>query len=301
MSSREPLAGERFELELGSEAYPPLLAQIDHPPKRLYGIGSQDALRPGVAVIGSRKATPYGLRCAHLFASRAAERGAVIISGGARGCDQQAHRAAVELSGPTVVCFAGGADVVYPAKGRKLFEQVLSCGGAIVSEHPWGTQPLRPFFVQRNRIIAGLAKLLLIAEAGLPSGTFTTADAALSNGRDVVVVPGAITSANSRGSNSLFFQGARPVVDVKTFDAELDAAFADIPLALMPLSSREEETACFTDDPVLKALSAEAYNPSELAAYFSFSLSELVERLGQYEMAGLVQRRGDGRYQVVPK
>ena len=232
-SSGRVLRGKRFSVERGSALYPEMLEDMPQPPERLYGIGNPELLRSAcVAVVGARKATPYGISCTELFAGQAAQRNATIVSGGALGCDQAAHRAALVHGAPTVVVFGGGVDEVYPKRGFALFQEILDAGGAIVSEHADDEPPLPAYFVRRNRIIAGLARLLLIVEAGLPSGTFTTADFALKAGREVCAVPGAISSPNSRGSNRLIYDGASPVVDHETFASVLDLAFADAPLSL---------------------------------------------------------------------
>lgn len=220
-----PVKGPRSELTWDDARFPAALARIPDPPKRLYVVGDTAALQEGLAVVGARKATPYGIGCATRFAQAAAERGVVIISGGARGCDAAAHRAALEAGTPTVVFLGGGCDELYPAEHESLFQRIVDAGGALVSEHPWGRTPRPYMFRARNRLIAGLARAVLIVEAGLPSGTFSTADEALAAGRDVLVVPGAITSPSSRGANRLLHQGAVPIVDDETFADALFSLF----------------------------------------------------------------------------
>lgn len=304
MSTQYPtLSGQRFEIARSDPAYPQLLAQVQDAPERIYGIGNPEALRPGIAVIGARKATPYGLVAARRFAEHAARRGVPIISGGARGCDQEAHKAALKMQTPTVVVFGSGADVVYPRTGAKLFQQVIDAGGAVISENPWGFAPLAYTFLRRNRIIAGLSMLLVIAEAGMPSGTFSTADAALSADRAVACVPGSITSPYSKGANYLISQGAYPLLDEAALDVAIDAAFAHLPLSVMEAVPAGDEASrwdkALAGDPLLAALAAEAYTPGELSAYFGFSAAELGRLLSHYEIEGLVERGRDGRYQAV--
>lgn len=304
MSHERVLRGERFEIDIDSELYPPILADAPDPPRVIYGIGNPGALQPGIAVIGSRKASPYGLACAELFASRIAQRGITIVSGGALGCDQRAHRMALEHGSPTVVVFGSAPDVTYPKRGHALFQRVIDAGGAVISENEWGTPPLRPTFVQRNRIIAGLAALTLIVEAGLPSGTFSTADAALRANRDVAAVPGSISSPNSRGTNQLIAQGAYSVTDLESLDMAIDLAWARSMYALLaepdePSRMRSLE-AVIGDDPLLRALAAEPLSAPELAAYFDLSVRELSLRLSQYELSGVVQRGRDNRLQLCP-
>lgn len=219
------LCGPRCIVERGSHVYPCALERVRNPPERLYVVGDAGVLTEGLAIVGARKATPYGIACARRFAGRAAACGIVVVSGGARGCDAEAHRAALSAGVPTVVFLGGGADRLYPAEHRGLFQDIIDAGGAVVSEHAWEEPPLPYRFRERNRLIAGLAKATLIVEAGLPSGTFSTADEALRAGRDVLVVPGAITSPHSRGANRLICQGAMPIVDDETFDDALLAVF----------------------------------------------------------------------------
>ena len=197
----------RFELRLGHSDYPEQLAYTPDPPRTIYGLGDPCALRPGLGVVGARKATPYGLQAAAHLAGWAARAGYVVVSGGAIGCDQAAHRAALDAGGITVAVMAGGADITYPRGAAELL-RLVAANGAVVSEHPWGTQPLRWTFRTRNRIIAGLSAALLVVEAALGSGTFSTADYALAAGRDVLAVPGSIFSPECAGANRLIRQGA---------------------------------------------------------------------------------------------
>lgn len=296
--------GPRFEIDVRSEEYPAILRDTPDPPERLFGIGNPGALQPGVAVIGSRKASPYGLACAELFSRRIAQRGITIVSGGALGCDQKAHAMAVEADTPTVVVFGSAPDVTYPKRGAALFQRIVDAGGAIVSEQPWGTQPLPGMFVRRNRVIAGLAALTLIVEAGLPSGTFSTADAALRANRDVAAVPGSISSPNSRGTNQLISQGAYCVTDSESLDSAIDLAWEHCLYALLPEATEpsrgREAHSLIEGDAMLRALAAEPISAQELAAYFNFSAHEIALRLSQYELEGVIQRGRDGRYQLCP-
>lgn len=230
------LDGPRVVVGKENPSYPAPLLAIPSPPKQLYVVGNVGALREGLAIVGARKATPYGLSCARRFGRLAAERGVVVISGGARGCDAAAHKGALEAGGETVAFLGGGADNLYPPEHAKLFQQIIDSGGAIVSEHAWDTPPLPKQFRTRNRLIAGLARATLIVEAGLPSGTFSTADEALTAGKEVLAVPGAITSAQSCGSNRLIYQGATPIVG--------DEAFHDALFGLFGCLKQEEYCEC---------------------------------------------------------
>lgn len=283
----------RFELVLGDPLYPKQLTQTTDPPEVLYGYGDPIHLGPGLAIIGARKATPYGLQAGTLFAGWAARAGYTIISGGAIGCDQAAHRAALEAGLPTVAVLGCGADVVYPSNAGDLLSAITMVG-AVVSEQPWGAPPQRWTFRTRNRIIAGLAAGLLVLEAGLPSGTFSTADYALAAGRDVFVVPGSIFAPECRGSNRLLHQGATPISDASEL-AEALSGVLPPPLDIAPDRWRLGAD-CQRDDAVLAALRTDHWRPDDLARQLGLDVVTLARRLGTLEASGLIVRFVDGRY-----
>ena len=297
------LSGDRFEIAPDDARYPEALAALSRPPKKLYVIGDPAALQEGLAVVGARKATPYGRGCARKFAGMAARRGVVVISGGARGCDAAAHEAALEARGRTVVFLGGGCDRPYPAEHRSLFQRVIDLGGAVVSEQEWDLDPRPYMFRERNRLIAGLARATLIVEAGLPSGTFSTADEALASNRDVLVVPGAITSAHSRGANRLIYQGAIPIVDDETFEDQLFSLFGC--LRTLPVDITGDEgspDASNIGGALLDALSAAPQHIEDLMpiARASFgeadALTQLMVWLAKAQAARQIERYPDGRY-----
>ncbi|HIY83978.1 MAG TPA: DNA-processing protein DprA [Candidatus Rubneribacter avistercoris] len=296
--ARARIEGPRTVIERGSADYPASLERVAHPPDRLYVVGDPAALAEGVAIVGARKATPYGVGCARRFARIAAERGVSVVSGGARGCDAAAHCAALEAGGITAAFLGGGCDRPYPAEHAGLFQRIVDAGGAVVSEHAWGEPPLPYRFRARNRLIAGLARATLIVEAGLPSGTFSTADEALAAGREVLVVPGAITAPSSRGANRLLRQGATPIVDDDSFEDALFSLFG----CLKSPSAPDERDEAWADDPVVAALRAEPLGMERLYEIAAASCggadarSWLMERLVEAERAGLVARQPDGRW-----
>ncbi len=286
-------APHRWEISIEDARYPRALLDASPPPAILYGYGDISLLRPGLAVIGSRKGTPYGLACARRFARWAATQGVVIVSGAAIGCDMAAHAAAIEAGGATVAVLACGADVDYPSRAAPLLAD-LRAGHAVISEAPWGTEPRRWAFVARNRIIAGLARAVLVTEGGVKSGTFTTADHALDMGRDVWAVPGPITSAESRGPNRLIRQGAVPITDESELrDALLSAGFAT--------RTRPSLTTVFhTDDALLRALAASPLRPDDLVGILQTDVVSISRCLAELQLAGRVHRWPDGRYGVTP-
>ncbi|MEC4272597.1 DNA-processing protein DprA [Adlercreutzia sp. R25] len=302
------LEGERFVIESVDDVFPEALASIPQPPERLYGVGNVGALKEGLAVVGARRATPYGRGCAKRFATLAAERGVTIISGGARGCDAVAHEAALAVGAPTVAFLGGGCNQVYPAENAGLFQRIVNAGGAVVSEHDWDFPPKPYTFRARNRLIAGLARAILIAEAGLPSGTFSTADEALLAGREVWVVPGAITSAASRGANRLLYQGAVPIVDDDAFADALFSAFGCLKTEEVAPDSADGETdePCRGEEAMLAALRAEPLGMEALRQLAEVhgpqrdAFTWLMVWLAQAQRDGLIAQYPDGRYGPCP-
>jgi DNA processing protein len=209
------------------------------------------------------------------------------------------------VGGATIVVLGCGADVVYPARGRELFAQILVEGGAIVSEAPWGSPPSRWGFRRRNRLIAGIAQATLIVEAGLPSGTFSTADATLAQGKEVLSVPGSIFAQESKGANRLISQGAVPIVDDESFRDALEQIFGP---PFRPLELRPEPASGLSpgarDDMQARALSALAQQPlraEELLGICGKDVIEVIRYLTSLELAGFVTRLRDGRYASNPR
>ncbi|MBI4713898.1 DNA-protecting protein DprA [Candidatus Uhrbacteria bacterium] len=201
-------------ITLNDEKYPSLLKTLYDPPAVLFVRGklpSED--KKHLAVVGSRKASGYGKDAVRTIVEPLARAGVVIISGLAYGIDALAHQAALDAGGTTVAVLGSGVDTesIYPSANRTLASQILAHNGAIVSEYPIGTLPLKSFFPVRNRIIAGLSSGTLVIEAALKSGSLITARAALEQGRDVYAVPGSIYSSLSDGPNNLIKMGAIPV------------------------------------------------------------------------------------------
>ena len=187
-----------------------LLSHIDKPPKKVFYAGILPKERvPTVAIVGTRKPTAYGREVTHQFASELAARGVVIVSGLALGVDGIAHTAACEAGGVTMAVLPCGLPKIYPSSHRGLAEQILATGGALLTEYDSDRDiSYQSNFLERNRIVAGLADALLITEAAIRSGTLSTATHALAQGKDVFVIPGNITSPTSAGCNILLKQGA---------------------------------------------------------------------------------------------
>jgi DNA processing protein len=212
-AAREAATKGRYRiLTCGDEDYPPLLSQIADPPLVLYVLGDAKVLSLlAVAMVGTRRPTAYGSSVAGRLARELAERRLAIVSGLARGIDSASHRGALEAKGKTVAVLGSGLDVIYPRENKRLAEEIVACGGAMISEFPPGTPPTPENFPIRNRIISGLALGTVIVEAAEYSGSLITARLALEQNREVFAVPGNITSAQSFGPNHLIKQGAKLV------------------------------------------------------------------------------------------
>ncbi len=210
--------------------YPEALAAIPDAPPVLAMRGVRRSLAgPAVAIVGARAATRGARRTARDFGRGLAARGVTIVSGLARGIDAEAHRGALEAGGRTVAVLAGGIDLVYPPEHRALAEEIVH-RGAIVGEMPLGTPPRRELFPQRNRVISGLSLGVLVVEARERSGSLITVRHALTQGREVFVVPASVEGPFARGNHRLLREGARAVStpgelleDLVAFDAALEA------------------------------------------------------------------------------
>ncbi|HEY8886605.1 MAG TPA: DNA-processing protein DprA [Candidatus Microsaccharimonas sp.] len=192
-----------------------IISTIALSPKTLYVVGTLPTERfpttTVVAIVGTRKPTPYGKEVTFNLAYKLAQKGVIIVSGLALGIDAIAHRAALEAGGTTIAVLANGLDSVYPQAHRKLAQDIIESGGALISEYPPGT-PARDFqFLARNRIVSGLSDAVVVTEAAARSGTLATVAHALEQNREVFAVPGNITSPMSAGPNRLIGQGAHPV------------------------------------------------------------------------------------------
>lgn len=178
-------------------------------PEKLYGLGNVSLLkRRSVAIVGARKATPYGKWAAFNIGKKMAEYGIVVVSGMAYGCDAEAHRGALSVGGDTIAVLGSGVSVCYPKRNRLLYESIIDNGGLILSEHLPESPPLPVYFAERNRIISGLSEVIVVTEAGLSSGSLITAEFAAEQGRTVMAVPGNMNNINSLGCNKLIQDGA---------------------------------------------------------------------------------------------
>lgn len=203
-------------------SYLQIICDIAKPPKKFYLIGKlPDKRIPTVAIVGTRKPSAYGKEVTYALSASLARRGVVVMSGLALGVDAIAHQAALDAGGATIAILANGVDSVYPAANRQLAQSIVEHGGAIMSEYEPGT-PARDYqFLARNRLVSGLADVLIVTEAAQRSGTLATVAHALEQGIDIYAVPGNITSPLSAGTNAIIAQGATPIVDIDAFVDQL--------------------------------------------------------------------------------
>ena len=282
--------------------YPERLREIYDPPPVLWVRGDVRLLsRPSIAVVGTRHPTPYGSGIAEMLSRDLAARRLLIVSGMARGIDSCAHKGALAARTPTVAVWGTGIDVVYPKENRKLAEEILAAGGAIVSELPMGTFPAPQNFPRRNRILSGLSVAVLVVEAGENSGTRVTARCAAEQNRDLFAVPGNVTNKGSWTPNTLIKQGAKLV-------ATWEDVWEDLPSQVRlelekegPSASKAEAGASLLPDPVLRPQEAmvlevlrsdESLQIDEILDLLELQLtsSEVFTALFELEMAGRVRQ-----------
>lgn len=278
-------------LSWADSAYPPALLTIPDPPLLLYAKGRIDLLTaPALAVVGSRHASTQGVADAERFARAMSEAGLTIISGLAQGIDAAAHAGGLQGQGSTIAVIGTGADIVYPARNRKLAHQIAE-QGCLLSEYALGMPAISSNFPRRNRIISGLARAVLVVEAAAQSGSLITARTALEQGRDVFAIPGSIHSVLSKGCHQLIKQGAKLVESAQDILEELRefkpqraaTAPAPVPLGDGPLS-------------LLQALGFDPVDGDTLVLRTGLDAASLNEQLLTLELDGLLERLPGGWY-----
>ena len=261
-------------------------------PTELYIAGKLPSERiPAVAIVGSRKPSPYGEAATYKLAFELAQSGVVIISGLAYGIDAIAHKAALDAGGITIAVVAGGLHSIYPSAHTALAQQIIEQGGAIISEHPLGFEAHRYHFLGRNRLVSGLADAVLVTEATDRSGTFSTVAHALSQNKEVFAVPGPITSLLSVGPNRLIQEGAhvvlnsRDVLDV--IAPKLTTAPRQLPLGATPLEVE-----------IIQLLQTGVTRSDELQAHLKHSTSDVLQSLTMLELNGVIRPTGGNHWQL---
>ena len=275
----------------GESNYPSRLNEIDQPPPVLYIRGDyQDDDFWAVAIVGTRRITPYGRQIAEEISSYLAQNGITIISGMARGVDGIAHQSALAVGGRTIAVLGCGVDRIYPPEHRKLAHEIVH-HGAMISDYPMGTPPDSANFPPRNRIISGLSMAVIVIEAGLKSGALITANYAADQGRDVFAVPGNIQAQQSKGTNLLIQQGAHPLLSGKDVLESLN-------LDRIPEKKHARRTIPVDKEEalMLEVIGKEPIHIDEIRSKTGLPIETVSASLSLMELKGLVQQVGGMNY-----
>lgn len=281
-------------LKLRLADLPVNLRSVEPPPRQLFWAGTdfnEVLLKPRVAIVGSRKASPYGRAVTYGLATKLSRAGVVIISGLAFGIDSYAHKATLEAGGCTLAVLPTPLDKISPASHYYLAEQILRSGGALVSEYETSSEIRKINFIARNRIVSALADVLVITEAARNSGSLHTARFALEQGKTVMAVPGNISSPTSEGCNNLIKSGAMPVTTV-----------SDIFFALGIEQSAARPAEIFKGTPqqkqIFKLIADGVKEQEELATASRLTVPEISSTLTDLELQGYIRPIGGGAWTV---
>ncbi|HWQ83921.1 MAG TPA: DNA-processing protein DprA [Anaerolineales bacterium] len=274
--------------------YPSRLSEIEQPPPVLYIRGKViDEDSWAVALVGTRNPTAYGRQVAGEIAETLARSGVTVVSGLARGIDAAAHQACLEAGGRTLAVLGSGVDLVYPPEHRQL-AQKISAQGALVSDYAPGTPPDAANFPPRNRIISGLARAVIVVEAGEKSGALITAAFAADQGREVYAVPGGIYSPLSKGTNRLIQEGARPMLDCEELLSSLKLGpVTEFHAARSALPMDATETH------LLELLGNEALHVDEISQRSNLPVEKISAALVMLELKGMVRQMGGMQFMAI--
>lgn len=276
------------------DAYPRRLKEIDQPPPVLYVRGS---LIPddewAVAIVGTRRATPYGRQVTNDIASALARSGVTIVSGLARGVDAIAHKSALNAGGRTLAVLGCGVDRIYPPEHRSLASELMD-SGSLISDYAPGTPPEAINFPPRNRIISGLSMAVIVIEAGERSGALITAGFAADQGREVFAVPGSIVAPNSKGTNRLIQNGARPLLEARDVLEVLD-----LTLVTEKRDARSVLPKDKTEALLLSVLGYEPIHIDEIGSRTEMPIERVSATLALMELKGMVKQVGGMNYVAV--
>ena len=261
-------------------------------PKIVYSIGNPPTVsKLSVAIVGTRRPTAYGKRVSFDFAYKLATQGIIVVSGLAYGIDAAAHRGALAAKGQTIAVLAHGLDSIYPTSHSKLADEITYYGGCVISEYTEGTPIMKHRFLERNRIVSGLADALLVIEAGEQSGTTSTIQYALEQGKEVFAVPGPIDSPASAGTNRLIQQGAHPALSVQDI---LDViAPGRIALDTLPEGDTPAETQ------LLQLIYKGTSNNQQLFIASAFDPSLFAQTLTMLEIRGRIRRNQSSEWSLI--
>lgn len=277
--------------------YPAHLLSIYDPPICLYIKGNRTLLHTEetrlFAIVGTRKATSYGLTVTQTIGTHLADYGFTIVSGMALGIDSAAHWSALHSKGKTIAVLGGGVDIIYPPSNDKLYHSILQSGGAIISEFPPGQLALKGLFVSRNRIISGLCSATLVVEGDEKSGALITAKCALDQGKDVYAIPGPITSFLSWAPNMLIKQGAIVVTGIDDILQNFNISMKkdDIVSILESVAGLEKN--------IIALLLKEPLSTDEITVLLNISVTEILHTLSMLELKGLIKKTIEGSFMIL--
>jgi DNA processing protein len=281
----------------GDSLYPKQLFDLYDPPVVLFALGNAELLcqcSTAISIVGTRRASGYGLEVTKWLSSRLASRGVMTVSGMALGIDACAGETGLLSGVPSVAILGCGVDVCYPPSNRKLYD-LLKQEGLLLSEYPIKSLAAKHRFPERNRLIAALSMATVVVQAGEKSGSLRTVQSALEIGRDVYVVPGPITSKSFRGSHQLLLEGAIPLIDPESFAKDLFGASGDMDGSGRELDRRIPAHLRTIADVLLEEGPLRA---GELAEAVGDAPGHMYAALLELELSGLVTRLSDGRYQI---
>jgi len=313
-------------LPFGDEEYPNCLRSISAPPMVLYVKGKLPDMdeEPSIAIVGTRKLTPYGRRITEKLAYELAGAGITVVTGLAEGIDSAAAQAALNAGGKVIGVLGSGVDIVYPAWNKKLFSET-ELHGALVSEYPPGTRPSRSSFPERNRIISALAHAVLITEAPEKSGALITATHALEQGKEIFAVPGNIDAPSAQGTNGLIKDGAIPATDTMDILREYSAVYPDKidirTFVKKPETQKEEASQAVTPEAeaaqeppwlevqleqlsedelkVVSAMGAESVHTDELTSSTGLPANRVIAAATLLQIRGYISQLPGGRFKLI--
>ena len=294
LSSLEQLGAKAVTLQ--SSGFPERLRSLSDPPRVLFYRGSlPETARPSAAIVGARRDTRYGRNQAYRIAADLAREGVVIVSGLARGIDTAAHCGALDAGGTTVAFMGNGISSVYPPENRDLSERIIASGGAVISEFAPFSEPLGYHFPIRNRLISGLSDAVLLIEAQKKSGTASTVQHALSQGREIFALPGNVDAPGSELPLLLLKEGAHLCTCAADILEEMNWMKQDRQLSFLDPADKKEENSQ-AEDPVLAALRLESKTFEELLEELDMTPMELGAKLTLLELEGKVEKLGGRAY-----
>jgi DNA processing protein len=287
-------------VSIKDEKYPGYLKNIYDPPPVLFYKGEIKKEENALAIVGSRKATSYGIKMSEVIADSLGQMGFTIISGMARGIDAAAHEACLKAGSRTIAVLGCGVDVVYPPESRGLMNRIIE-QGTVISEFIPGTQPLAYNFPQRNRIISGLSLGIIVIEAGEKSGSLITAHIALEQGREVFALPGNVSSSKSAGTNKLIRDGAKIITGIEDIVDELQILNIDKKKEYLNRKINNKTMNALGNDEkkVIMELESGEIHIDELSRKTGFDIKKLSSLLVVLEMGGLLEQLPGKKYRLI--